>query len=164
MPGGNTVYMDGSGYSPGRVNNRRKRTGRWRGHNQPDAHEYNKCECNSQIYCDTGSRCLHRRYVYNNGNGKSEGNNHQQNIHYMQRTSFSVTPANGAGNIVPGGTTYTWAAPAIAPARVNYRRQLAGLQGRPASARHLQIPLMLCHSYLYCNTDLRYMRLELPLQ
>ncbi len=30
-------------------------------------------------------------------------------------TSFSVTPVNGAGNIVPVGTTYTWAAPVIAP-------------------------------------------------
>ncbi|MEZ7497156.1 PKD domain-containing protein [Flavobacterium sp. Arc3] len=27
--------------------------------------------------------------------------------------SFSVTPANGAGNIIPAGTTYSWAAPAV---------------------------------------------------
>ena len=31
-------------------------------------------------------------------------------------TAFTVTPVNGAGNIVPAGTTYTWAAPVIAPA------------------------------------------------
>ena len=30
--------------------------------------------------------------------------------------AFRVTPVNGAGNIVPAGTTYTWAAPVIAPA------------------------------------------------
>ena len=31
-------------------------------------------------------------------------------------TSFTVTPANSGGNIVPTGTTYTWSAPTINPA------------------------------------------------
>jgi gliding motility-associated-like protein len=31
-------------------------------------------------------------------------------------TAFSITPANGGAEIVPGGTLYTWSAPVIAPA------------------------------------------------
>ncbi|MBK7710498.1 MAG: hypothetical protein IPJ37_05830 [Bacteroidales bacterium] len=30
--------------------------------------------------------------------------------------AFSITPVNGGAEIVPGGTTYTWTAPVLAPA------------------------------------------------
>lgn len=38
------------------------------------------------------------------------------NITICSTTTFTVTPVNGGGNIVPSGTTYTWSNPVIIPA------------------------------------------------
>ncbi|MBK8884445.1 MAG: hypothetical protein IPN67_19430 [Bacteroidales bacterium] len=115
VPGGTTYTWTAPVLAPAASITGGSAQGNRSGH-QPDTYQHNQCSCNGNIYsdADVGNLCRSTFTVTVTVNPRATIANKTATI--CSGAAFSITPVNGGAEIVPGGTTYTWTAPVLAPA------------------------------------------------